>query len=140
MYFATVSSSESLPSSTSIIAATEVIGFDIEYRRKIVSAVHRQLGRDVANPENFEVDRLPVLLDQHDGTRNLAGRDLVADVVADALQPSLRKPCRDGRRLFCVPLARSSGDDRDNEQGKRRRKAAAARKTVSSPSLHRRAA
>jgi len=40
--FATVSSSESLPSSTSIIAATEVIGFDIEYRRKIVSAGHRQ--------------------------------------------------------------------------------------------------
>ena len=30
MYFATGSSSESLPSSTSIIAATEVIGFDIE--------------------------------------------------------------------------------------------------------------
>jgi hypothetical protein len=52
---------------------------------------HRQLGRDVANPEIFEVDRLPVLLDQHDGARNLAGRDLVADVVADALQPSLRK-------------------------------------------------
>ena len=39
MYFATGSSSESLPSSTSIIAATEVIGFDIEYSRKMVSAV-----------------------------------------------------------------------------------------------------
>jgi hypothetical protein len=42
------------------------------------------LGRDVANPEILEVDRLPVLLDQHDGARDLAGRDLVADVVADA--------------------------------------------------------
>ena len=30
MYFETGSSSDSLPSSTSIIAATEVIGFDIE--------------------------------------------------------------------------------------------------------------
>ena len=30
MYFATGSSSASLPSSTSIIAATDVIGFDIE--------------------------------------------------------------------------------------------------------------
>ena len=39
MYFERGSSSLSLPSSTSIIAATEVIGFDIEYSRKIVSAV-----------------------------------------------------------------------------------------------------
>ena len=58
MYFETGSSSDSLPSSTSIIAATDVTGFDIEYRRKIVSARHRQFGRDVANAEIFEIDRL----------------------------------------------------------------------------------
>ena len=39
MYFERGSSSPSLPSSTSIIAATLVIGFDIEYSRKIVSGV-----------------------------------------------------------------------------------------------------
>jgi hypothetical protein len=39
MYFETGSSSLSLPSSTSIIAATLVMGFDIEYRRKIASGV-----------------------------------------------------------------------------------------------------
>ncbi len=39
IYFETGSSSLSLPSSTSIIAVTLVIGFDIEYRRKMVSAV-----------------------------------------------------------------------------------------------------
>ncbi len=39
MNFATGSARESLPSSTNIIAATDVIGFDIEYSRKMVSAV-----------------------------------------------------------------------------------------------------
>ena len=39
MYFSMGSSSLSLPSSTSIMIATLVIGFDIEYSRKIVSDV-----------------------------------------------------------------------------------------------------
>ena len=39
MYLDRGSSSLSLPSSTSIMAATLVIGFDIEYSRKIVSGV-----------------------------------------------------------------------------------------------------
>ena len=52
MYFATGSSSLSLPSSTSIIAATLVIGFDIEYRRKMVSSVIGSLVATSRTPKN----------------------------------------------------------------------------------------
>ena len=32
------------------------------------------------------IDRLAVLLDQQDGAGNLAGRDLVAEIIADAFE------------------------------------------------------
>ncbi len=63
MYFETGSSSASLPSSTSIIAATDVIGFDIEYSRKMLSAVIGRPLSHVAQAEAFEIDGMAVLLD-----------------------------------------------------------------------------
>ncbi len=59
MYFDTASSSLSLPSSTSIIAATDVIGFDIEYRRKMVSAVIGNLVATSRTPKFSEYTGLP---------------------------------------------------------------------------------
>ena len=96
----------SLPSSTSIIAATDVIGFDIEYSRKMVSGVIGLLGRDVAHAEIFEIDRMAVLLDQEDGAGDFAGRDLVADIVADALEFCAAKSSARLRRYGGIPERR----------------------------------
>jgi hypothetical protein len=43
---------------------------------------------------------LTVLLDEEDCTGNLAGRDLVAEVIADLRDPDPRKTGRDGRPRF----------------------------------------
>ena len=83
MYLATGSSSFSLPSSTSIIAATLVIGLLIEYRRKMVSSVIGSLGREIAHAEEFVIDRLAMLLDQQNGARDFAVGDLAAEKFAD---------------------------------------------------------
>ena len=40
----------------------------------------------VPHAETFEIDRLAVLLDQQDGAGNLAGRDLVANGVANPVE------------------------------------------------------
>ena len=47
---------------------------------------HRLAGRGVPHAETFEMDQLAMLLDQHDGAGNLAGRDLVANVVANPVK------------------------------------------------------
>ena len=108
MYFERGSSSLSLPSSTSIIAATEVIGFDIEYRRKMVSAAHRNFGGDVAQAKTLEINRVAVLLDQNDGAGNLALSDLVAEIIADPRQllrrEVRRNPIRRSLRVRRQPV------------------------------------
>jgi len=53
------------------------------------------LARDVARTEAFEIDGMTVLLDQNDGAGDLAGRNFVADVIADPLQFRARKAGRD---------------------------------------------
>ena len=83
MYFETGSSSLILPSSTSFIATTVVIALVIENRRKIVLSVIGALETVSCTPKNFVIDRLAVLLDQHDGAGNLAGRHLVLEELAD---------------------------------------------------------
>ena len=47
---------------------------------------HRLSGRGIPHAETFEIDRLAVLLDQEDRAGNLAGRDFVANVVADTVK------------------------------------------------------
>ena len=62
-----------------------------------------------------------MLLDQHDGARDLAACDLVLDVVADPVEPGARKtPRRRGRR-FCADLVRGSDGDRPDQTRNRRR-------------------
>jgi hypothetical protein len=48
---------------------------------------HRKLGRDIADAEILEIDRLAMLLDQQDCARDFAGRDLVSDVIRNLRQP-----------------------------------------------------
>ena len=51
---------------------------------------------DVAHPEAFEIDGTTVLLDQNDGTRHRADRNVIADEIADPLQLFARKACGSG--------------------------------------------
>jgi hypothetical protein len=55
---------------------------------------HRHFGRDVADAEILRIDRLAVLLDQKDHAGDIAGRDFVADIVTDAIEPGARKASR----------------------------------------------
>ena len=55
---------------------------------------HRQAGREVADAETLEIDRLAVLLDQQDRAGNLAGRDFVANVIADPIEGRARESWR----------------------------------------------
>ena len=43
-------------------------------------------GPGIPHAEAFEINELAVLLDQHDGAGNLAGRDLAANVVAHPVE------------------------------------------------------
>ena len=54
-YCATGARRSSLPSSTSIMAATETIGLVIEARRKIASVFHRHLLFAVLEPDRLQV-------------------------------------------------------------------------------------
>src|SRR3954453_2198545 len=94
------------------------------------------LALDVAHAESFEIHSLTVLLDQNDGAGYLAVRNLVADIVADALQFRARETASGSNCRFCTAGARSSGRDCDNQKRERRCEAAAAREAVSAPLLH----
>ena len=74
MYLLTGSSSAILPRSTSIIAATLVMVLVTEWIGKIASAVIGVPASTIALAETFQIDRLAVALDQHDGAGNLAAR------------------------------------------------------------------
>src|SRR6202167_6503111 len=93
--------------------------------------------RDVAHAEIFEIDGMAVLLDQQDGAGDLAGHNLVAEIVADARQFGRRKAGRDGGRRFRATPRWPSGRERHKQQRQRRRDMATAPKTVSSPTPHR---
>jgi len=69
----TGSSSAILPWSTSIIAAMLVMVLVTEWIGKMVSAVIAFPPRTSRLPKLFEIDRLAVVLDQNDGTGNVAG-------------------------------------------------------------------
>ncbi len=130
----------SLPSSTSIIAATEVIGFRhrVEPENRVRASSAGRIAT-VADAKTLEIDRLAVLLDQQDRAGNLAGRDFVADVVrrADRARPrkSSAQPAPRTRRAHQAAQPASAGRKPAPPQGN-----AAAHKAVSSPSLHRSAA
>src|SRR2546423_12503373 len=94
------------------------------------------LALDVAHAESFEIHRLTVLLDQNDGAGYLAVRNLVADVVAAALQFRARETASGSNCRFCTAGARSSGRDCDNQKRDCRCDAAAAGKAVRAPSPH----
>ncbi len=78
---------------------------------------HRQPGRDVAHAEEFVIDRLAVLLDQQDRAGNLALRDLVAEVIADALEFLLVEMRAGGNLEGAFRASRSR--DRDRQQPRR---------------------
>ena len=78
----------------------------------MVSVGHRQFGRDVAHAEFLEIDGMAVLLDQQDRAGNLAGRDLVADVVADALQFRARETSGGGAGDSAMPAFGASDERR----------------------------
>jgi hypothetical protein len=59
---------------------------------------HRQPGCDIAHAEELVIDRLAMLLDQQNRARNLAVRNLVAEILADALQ-FLRVEMRAGGKI-----------------------------------------
>lgn len=71
------SPSDSLPSSTSIIAATDVIGFVIESDAEQRVRRHRHLRCGAADTERFEIGRLAAALHQNDSARNSARTHLV---------------------------------------------------------------
>ena len=73
-------------------------GDSFRHRIKPEDAVrgHRPSAFDIAQAEALEIDGLTVLLDQNDRAGNLAGGNLVADVIADPLQFFARETCRNG--------------------------------------------
>src|SRR5665213_3378664 len=97
---------------------------------------HRQLALGVAHAKILEIDRTAVLLDQEDGAGNPAGRNLVAEIVAGALQPGGRKTGRrGGRRLGAAGLGPRNCDRGNQKYGPG--DPAPAHHAVSSPWLHR---
>ncbi len=71
-YFSTGSSSRTLPSSTSIISAEAVIGFDIEAIQKRSSGFMGVFGGDVGVADGLDVERPLGRRDEHDGAGELA--------------------------------------------------------------------
>ena len=63
-------------------------GDGLRHRIDLENAIrrHRLAGRGVPHAETFEIDRLAVLLDQQDCAGNLAGRNFIANVVADPVK------------------------------------------------------
>ena len=68
----------------------------------------RRLGDDVLHAEEFVIDRLAVLLDQHDRAGDLAGRDLVLEELAD-LRELVRVEMRAGRNIESAFARRADG-------------------------------
>ena len=61
---------------------------DLRHRIDLENGIrrHRLPGRWIPHAETFEIDRLAVLLDQQDRAGYLAGRDFVANVVANTIK------------------------------------------------------
>ena len=73
---------------------------------------------EIPHTEAFEVNGMAVLLDQNDGPRHLAGRNFLADQIADALQFRGRKTFKRSKlRQIVMPdvLARSDHNPMSEE-------------------------
>src|SRR5438477_6263445 len=91
---------------------------------------------EIPHTEAFEVNGMAVLLDQNDGPRHLAGRNFLADQIADALQFRGRKTFK--RSKLRLGTARASASQRESHdpKRKRRRDTAPAFRAFSSRSPH----
>src|SRR5438067_3004048 len=75
---------------------------------------------EIPHTEAFEVNGMAVLLDQNDGPRHLAGRNFLADQIADALQFRGRKTFK--RSKLRLGTARASASQRESHDPKRKRR------------------
>jgi hypothetical protein len=63
-------------------------GDGLGHRKKAKDGVwrDRQLGLHITDAEGLQIDWLPVLLNQDDRSRNFSGRDLVLEILVNALK------------------------------------------------------